>query len=71
MLSIYKYEISCLAQFSYLIFRYENKQGLYVFDMPSVANDMGVTVGEISNQLHNLKVWLIGKFMFLRIHMSS
>ncbi|XP_028771319.1 ATP-dependent DNA helicase Q-like 5 [Neltuma alba] len=42
--------------------RSENKQGLYVFDMPSVANDMGVTVAEISNQLHNLK--LLGEITF-------
>ncbi|KAK4265011.1 hypothetical protein QN277_026119 [Acacia crassicarpa] len=42
--------------------RSENKQGLYVFDMPSVANDMGVTVVEISNQLHNLK--LLGEVTF-------
>ncbi|XP_054806142.1 ATP-dependent DNA helicase Q-like 5 isoform X1 [Prosopis cineraria] len=42
--------------------RSENKQGLYVFDMPSVANDMGVTVVELSNQLHNLK--LLGEITF-------
>ncbi|KAF7839813.1 ATP-dependent DNA helicase Q-like 5 [Senna tora] len=36
--------------------RSENKQGLYVFDVPSVANDMGVTAFELSNQLHNLKL---------------
>ncbi|KAI4336613.1 hypothetical protein L6164_015117 [Bauhinia variegata] len=36
--------------------RSENKQGQYVFDIPSVANDMGVTAVELSSQLYDLKL---------------
>ncbi|XP_061360779.1 ATP-dependent DNA helicase Q-like 5 [Gastrolobium bilobum] len=36
--------------------RSENKQGQYVFDIPTVANDMGVTAVELTNQLYDLKM---------------
>ncbi|KAJ6981357.1 hypothetical protein NC653_024686 [Populus alba x Populus x berolinensis] len=34
----------------------ETKQGQYVFDIPTVANSIGVTTTELSNHLQNLKV---------------
>ncbi|KAJ6771511.1 ATP-DEPENDENT DNA HELICASE Q4 [Salix koriyanagi] len=34
----------------------ETKQGQYVFDMPTVANSIGVTTTELSNHLYNLKL---------------
>ncbi|KAF9602922.1 hypothetical protein IFM89_032804 [Coptis chinensis] len=33
----------------------EMKQGAYVFDLPTVANNIGITTIELSNQLQNLK----------------
>ncbi|XP_057421269.1 ATP-dependent DNA helicase Q-like 5 isoform X2 [Lotus japonicus] len=39
-----------------IIKRSESKTGQYVFDIPTVANDMGVTAVELTNQLSNLKV---------------
>lgn len=48
-----------------VIFRSENKQGLYVFDIPTVANDMGVSAVELTNQLYDLKVWISGYILFL------
>ncbi|KAE9603064.1 putative DNA helicase [Lupinus albus] len=41
---------------SAILKRSENKQGLYVFDIPTVANDMGVTAVELTNQLYDLKL---------------
>lgn len=35
--------------------RSENKHGQYTFDIPTVANDMGVTPVELTNQLYALK----------------
>ena len=40
-------------------FRCEIKQGQYVFDIPTVANSIGVTTSDLSNQLQNLKVWIL------------
>ncbi|XP_050205582.1 ATP-dependent DNA helicase Q-like 5 isoform X2 [Mercurialis annua] len=34
----------------------ESKQGQYVFDIPTVANSIGVTTAELSNHLQNLKL---------------
>ncbi|KAJ6898409.1 hypothetical protein NC652_025046 [Populus alba x Populus x berolinensis] len=34
----------------------ETKQGQYVFDIPTVANSIGVTTTELSNHLQNLKL---------------
>ncbi|KAL3020249.1 hypothetical protein AAZX31_05G134600 [Glycine max] len=34
----------------------ENKHGQYIFDIPTVANDMGVTAVELTNQLYDLKL---------------
>ncbi|KAF3431093.1 hypothetical protein FNV43_RR25823 [Rhamnella rubrinervis] len=34
----------------------EIKQGQYVFDIPTVANSIGVTTSDLSNQLQNLKL---------------
>ncbi|GAV85456.1 DEAD domain-containing protein/Helicase_C domain-containing protein, partial [Cephalotus follicularis] len=34
----------------------ENKQGQYVFDIPTVANSIGVTAADLSKQLLNLKL---------------
>ncbi|KAK7399982.1 hypothetical protein VNO78_11180 [Psophocarpus tetragonolobus] len=36
--------------------RSENKHGQYTFDIPTVANDMGVTAVELTNQLYELKL---------------
>ncbi|KAJ7957602.1 DNA helicase, ATP-dependent [Quillaja saponaria] len=36
--------------------RSENKQGQYVFDMPTVANSIGIPSINLSNQLQNLKL---------------
>ncbi|XP_027917156.1 ATP-dependent DNA helicase Q-like 5 isoform X2 [Vigna unguiculata] len=36
--------------------RSENKRGQYTFDIPTVANDMGVTAVELTNQLYDLKL---------------
>ncbi|GAU30245.1 hypothetical protein TSUD_67970 [Trifolium subterraneum] len=36
--------------------RSENKHGQYIFDIPTVANDMGVTPVELTNQLYYLKL---------------
>ncbi|KAG6759107.1 hypothetical protein POTOM_035574 [Populus tomentosa] len=36
----------------------ETKQGQYVFDIPTVANSIGVTTTELSNHLQNLKLVL-------------
>lgn len=38
-------------------FRAETKHGLHVFDIPTVANEIGYTVKQFVNQLQNLKVW--------------
>lgn len=40
------------------IFRSEVKQGQYVFDIPTVANSIGITAIDLSNQLQNLKVYI-------------
>ena len=32
------------------------RQGDYVFDVPTLANGIGVTTTDLSNQLQNLKV---------------
>lgn len=39
-------------------FRSEMKQGEYVFDIPTLANSIGVTTTDLSNQLQNLKVYI-------------
>ncbi|KAK7359409.1 hypothetical protein VNO77_01368 [Canavalia gladiata] len=36
--------------------RSEKKHGQYVFDIPTVANDMGVTAVELTNQMYDLKL---------------
>ncbi|XP_068469457.1 ATP-dependent DNA helicase Q-like 5 isoform X2 [Phaseolus vulgaris] len=36
--------------------RSENKHGKYIFDIPTVANDMGVTAVQLTNQLYDLKL---------------
>ncbi|TKY59867.1 ATP-dependent DNA helicase Q 5 [Spatholobus suberectus] len=36
--------------------RSENKHGQYIFDIPTVANDMGLTAVELTNQLFDLKL---------------
>ncbi|KAL2343436.1 hypothetical protein Fmac_004721 [Flemingia macrophylla] len=36
--------------------RSENRHGQYIFDIPTVANDMGVTAIELTSQLHDLKL---------------
>ncbi|KAH1050526.1 hypothetical protein GLYMA_08G102300v4 [Glycine max] len=36
--------------------RSETKHGQYIFDIPTVANDMGVTAVELINQLYDLKL---------------
>nr|KYP52969.1 ATP-dependent DNA helicase Q4 [Cajanus cajan] len=36
--------------------RSEKRQGQYIFDIPTVANDMGVTAVELTNQLYDLKL---------------
>ncbi|CAL0306381.1 unnamed protein product [Lupinus luteus] len=41
---------------SVILKRSENKQGRYVFDIPTVANDMRVTAVELTNQLYDLKL---------------
>lgn len=41
------------------IFRSEIKLGQYVFDIPTVANSIGSTAIDVSNQLLNLKVRII------------
>lgn len=51
--------IYCLTEPS-LCFRSENKHGQHTFDIPTVANDMGVTPFELTNQLYDLKVWISG-----------
>jgi len=38
------------------VFRSEAKQGQYLFDIPTVANSIGITAIDLSNQLQNLKV---------------
>jgi len=52
--------ISCLTEPSLRVFRSENKHGQYTFDIPTVANDMGVTPVELTHQLYDLKVWISG-----------
>lgn len=47
----------CLMRFV----RSETKQGQYVFDIPTVANSIGVTATILSNHLQNLKVWILWK----------
>ncbi|KAH9772739.1 ATP-dependent DNA helicase q4 [Citrus sinensis] len=39
-----------------LMYRSETKQGQYVFDIPTVANSIGATTIDVSNQLLNLKM---------------
>ncbi|KAL5070387.1 hypothetical protein RYX36_021274, partial [Vicia faba] len=34
----------------------ENRHGQHTFDLPTVANDMGVTPVELTNQLYDLKL---------------
>ncbi|KAK4763657.1 hypothetical protein SAY87_013095 [Trapa incisa] len=34
----------------------ETKQGQYIFDIPTVANSIGITTGELSSQLEHLKL---------------
>ncbi|XP_022638953.1 ATP-dependent DNA helicase Q-like 5 isoform X4 [Vigna radiata var. radiata] len=36
--------------------RSESKRGQYIFDIPTVANDMGVTAVKLTNQLYDLKL---------------
>ncbi|XP_047157060.1 ATP-dependent DNA helicase Q-like 5 isoform X3 [Vigna umbellata] len=36
--------------------RSENKRGQYIFDIPTVANDMGITAVTLTNQLYDLKL---------------
>nr|XP_029153166.1 ATP-dependent DNA helicase Q-like 5 isoform X2 [Arachis hypogaea] len=59
-LTFHKTPPPMLAQRNYavavILKRSEYKQGLYVFDIPSVANDVGVTAVELTNQLYNLKL---------------
>lgn len=49
------------------IFRSETKQGQYMFDIPTVANSIGVTATVLSNHLQILKVQVLQKkILFLR-----
>ena len=43
------------------VFRSEAKQGQYLFDIPTVANSIGITAIDLSNQLQNLKVDIVRK----------
>lgn len=43
------------------VFRSEAKQGQYLFDIPTVANSIGITAIDLSNQLQNLKVDIVQK----------
>lgn len=52
--------IYCLTELSSCVFRSENRHGQHTFDLPTVANDMGVTPVELTNQLYDLKVWISG-----------
>lgn len=43
--------------------RCETKQGQHVFDIPTVANSIGLTTSHLSNQLQNLKVWILISYL--------
>lgn len=45
----------CLTRF----FRSETKQGQYMFDIPTIANSIGVTTTVLSNHLQILKVCIL------------
>ncbi|RDX93357.1 ATP-dependent DNA helicase Q-like 5, partial [Mucuna pruriens] len=47
---------SKVSAISVILKRSENKHGQYIFDIPTVANDMGVTAVELTNQLYDLKL---------------
>lgn len=53
-LKYFKPNCSQLASFD--ICRSELRQGQYVFDIPTVANSIGVTAAELTNRLQHLKV---------------
>ncbi|KAK7246953.1 hypothetical protein RIF29_41826 [Crotalaria pallida] len=47
---------TCALNFHKVKNKSENKQGLFVFDIPTVANDIRVTAVELTNQLYDLKL---------------
>ncbi|WCJ38690.1 ATP-dependent DNA helicase Q-like 5 [Euphorbia peplus] len=59
ILNFYKTSPSVLADkdivVSAILKKSETKQGQYVFDVPTVANSIGVTTVDLSNHLQNLK----------------
>ncbi|KAI5385224.1 ATP-dependent DNA helicase Q-like 5 isoform X2 [Lathyrus oleraceus] len=60
LLNFYKTPAASLAQkisaIAVILKRSENKHGQHTFDIPTVANDMGVTPFELTNQLYDLKL---------------
>ncbi|CAI8583681.1 unnamed protein product [Vicia faba] len=60
VLNFYKTPAVSLAQkvsaIAVILKRSENRHGQHTFDLPTVANDMGVTPVELTNQLYDLKL---------------
>lgn len=45
-----------ISAIAVILKRSENKHGQHIFDIPTVANDMGITPVELTNQLYELKL---------------